>query len=215
MHHTLDGFLGLKKALEEAEEGAKVFVGNAKNSPIEGPSYQVALIAEYLLRKKKGEVYLTTQRPKGAFGMIPLYYISLKENTYFERRGIKTIKGAYVKEIRRGKVILRNEQEVEADIISVLPTLSAPEVVRKAGITDDSCFVPVKLPTFKVNERVYAIGDLAKGMIPSKTARSAMISAENAVMDLLHLDRPYYSQGILCIMEAGDDGGMLRFDKGK
>jgi len=216
MHHTLDGFLGLKKALEEAKEGAKVFVGNAKNSPIEGPSYQVALIAEYLLRSKKGEVYLATQSPKGVFGILPVDYVPQKANEYFEKkRGIKLIKGVSVKEIRKSKVILSNNEEVEADIISVLPTLSAPEVVKKAGMTDDSGFVPVKLPSFKYNERIYALGDLAKGMIQAKTARSAMISAENAVTDFLHLDRDYYSQGVLCVMEGGDDGGLLRFDKGK
>jgi len=216
MHHTLDGFLALKKALEEAEEGVKVFVGNAKNSPIEGPSYQVALIAEYLLRNKKGEVYLATQSPKGVFGILPVDYVPQKANEYFEKkRGIKLIKGVSVKEIKKGKVILSNEEEVEADIISVLPTLSAPEVVKKAGMTDDSGFVPVKLPSFKYNERIYALGDLAKGMIQAKTARSAMISAENAVTDFLRLDRDYYSQGVLCVMEGGDDGGLLRFDKGK
>ena len=216
MHHTLEGFLGLKKALEEAEEGVRVFVGNAKNSPIEGPSYQVALIAEYLTRNKKGEVYLATQSPKGVFGILPIDYISQKANEYFEKkRGIKVIKGAYVKEIRKGKVVLSNNEEIEADIISVLPTLSAPEVVKKAGMTDESGFVPVKLPSFKYDDRIYALGDLAKGMIPAKTARSAMISAENAVTDFLHLNRDYYSQGVLCIMEGGDDGGLLRFDKGK
>lgn len=216
MHHTLDGFLGLKKALEEAKEGAKVFVGNAKNSPIEGPSYQVALIAEYLLRNKKGEVYLATQSPKGVFGILPVDNVPQKGNEYFEKkRGIKLIKGVSVKEIRKSKVILSNNEEVEADIISVLPTLSAPEVVKKAGMTDDSGFVPVKLPSFKYNERIYALGDLAKGMIQAKTARSAMISAENAVTDFLHLDRDYYSQGVLCVMEGGDDGGLLRFDRGR
>jgi len=207
---------GLKKALEEAKEGAKVFVGNAKNSPIEGPSYQVALIAEYLLRSKKGEVYLATQSPKGVFGILPVDYVPQKANEYFEKkRGIKLIKGVSVKEIRKSKVILSNNEEVEADIISVLPTLSAPEVVKKAGMTDDSGFVPVKLPSFKYDERIYALGDLAKGMIQAKTARSAMISAENAVTDFLHLDRDYYSQGVLCVMEGGDDGGLLRFDKGR
>ncbi|BFH73725.1 FAD-dependent oxidoreductase [Sulfurisphaera javensis] len=218
MHHTLEGFLGLKKALEKAEDGVKVFVGNARNSPIEGPSYQVALISEYILRKKgiRGEVYLATQSDKGVFGILPVNQISEKANYYFERkRGIKIIKGTYVKEIRKGKVILGNDQEIEADIISVLPTLSAPEVVRKAGLTDESGFVPVKLPFFIYNENIYAAGDLAKGMMPAKTARSAMISAENAVTHLLKLNKNYYSQGVLCIMEGGDDGGILRFDKGK
>ncbi len=215
MHHTLEGFLGLKKALKEAEE-VKVFVGNAKNSPIEGPSYQVALISEYLLRKKKGEVYLATQSPRGVFGPIPDPKISEIANKYFEKRGIHLLKGKYVEEIKKDKVVLNDGQEIEADIKSVLPTLSAPKAVKE--LADDSGFIPVSFPTFSYNEKIFALGDSAKGMVGPKTARSAMVSAENATYAFLRkigisVDNPYYSQGVLCIMEGGDDGGIVRFDK--
>ncbi|BDC18504.1 FAD-dependent oxidoreductase [Acidianus sp. HS-5] len=217
MHHTLEGFLGLKKAVNEAEEGVKVFVGNARNSPIEGPSYQVALITEYLLRNKKGEVYLATQSPRGVFGPIPDPRISEIANKYFEkRRGIHLIKGKYVEEIRKDKVILNDGQEIEADIKSVLPTLSAPKTVKE--FADESGFIPVSFPTFSYNERIFALGDSAKGMVGPKTARAAMVSAENSAYAFLReigisVDKPYYSQGVLCIMESGDDGGIVRFDK--
>lgn len=43
-----------------------------------------------------------------------------------------------------------------------------------------------------------------------------MISAENAVSSVLRevkgLELPMYSLGVLCVMEGGDDGGILRFD---
>jgi len=218
MHHTLEGFLGLKKELKEAEDGVKIFVGNAKNSPIEGPSYQVALISEFLLRKKgiKGEVYLATQSPRGVFGPIPDPRISEIANKYFEKRGIHLLKGKYVTEIRKDKVVLSDGEEIEADIKSVLPALSAPKAVKE--FTDDSGFIPVSFPSFSYNERIFALGDSAKGMVGPKTARSAMVSAENATYAFLKkmgidVDKPYYSQGILCIMEGGDDGGIVRFDK--
>ncbi|ARM76688.1 NAD(P)/FAD-dependent oxidoreductase [Acidianus manzaensis] len=219
MHHTLDGFLGLKKALYEAEDGVKVFVGNAQASPIEGPSYQVALIAEYILRKrnKDREIYLSTQSPKGVFGILPFDWVSEKANKYFEKRGIKILKGKYVKEVKKDKVVLNDGTEVYADIKSVLPTLSAPEVVRNSGLELANNFVKVELPTFKAYKNVYALGDSAIGMVPAKTARSAMVSAENAVSSFLRETKgiylPMYSQGVLCIMEGGDDGGILRFDK--
>ncbi|AWR93453.1 NAD(P)/FAD-dependent oxidoreductase [Acidianus brierleyi] len=221
MHHTLEGFLGLKNALDKMEDGVRVFVGNSQNSPIEGPSYQVALIAEYLMRKKgiKGEVYLSTQSPKGVFGPIPETWISEAANKYFEKRGIKILKGKSVKEIRKDKVIFSDNTEIYADIKSVLPTLSAPDIVKSANLTDSSNFINVSIPTFKhINfKNIFGLGDSAKSMVPSKTARGAMISAENAVSTLLHevkgIDLPYYSQGILCMMIGGDDGGILRFDK--
>ncbi len=221
MHHTLDGFLGLKNALNKMEDGVKVFVGNAANSPIEGPSYQVALIAEYLMRKKriKGEVYLSTQNSKGVFGPIPESWVSETANKYFEKRGIKILKGRSVKEIKRDKVIFSDNSEIYADIKSVLPTLSAPDIVKSANLTDSSNFVNVYIPTFRhFNfKNIFGLGDSAKSMVPSKTARGAMISAENAVSTLLHelkgINLPYYSQGILCMMMGGDDGGILRFDK--
>ena len=216
MHHTLDGFLGLKKALEEAEEGVTVFVGNAKNSPIEGPSYQVALISEYLLRNKKGRVYLATQNPRGVFGPIPDPKISEIANRYFEKRGVILLKGKYVVEIKRDKVVLNDGTEIYADIKSVLPTLSAPLAVK--DFADESGFIPVSFPTFKYKDRIFVLGDSAKGMIGPKTARAAMISAENATYAFLKeigksVDLPYYTQGVLCIMEGGDDGALMRFDK--
>ncbi len=221
MHHTLEGFLGLKNALDKMEDGVKIFIGNSQNSPIEGPSYQVALIAEYLMRKKgiKGEVYLSTQSPKGVFGPIPENWVSETANRYFEKRGIKILKGKSVKEIKNDKVIFSDNTEIYADIKSVLPTLSAPEIVKSAGLTDTSNFINVNIPDFRHVEfkNIFGLGDSAKSMVPSKTARGAMISAENAVSTLLHelkgIDLPYYSQGILCMMMGGDDGGILRFDK--
>ncbi|AWR97899.2 pyridine nucleotide-disulfide oxidoreductase [Acidianus sulfidivorans JP7] len=220
MHHTLDGFLGLKKALYEAEEGSKIFVGNAAASPIEGPSYQVALISEYILRKrgiKDREIYLATQSPKGVFGILPFDWVSDKANKYFEKRGIKILRGKYVKEVKKDKVVLNDGTEVYADVKSILPTLSAPEVVKKSGLELVNNFVKVELPSFKARKNVYALGDSAMGMVPAKTARSAMVSAENAVAsflkDVKDIYLPMYSQGVLCIMEGGDDSGILRFDK--
>ncbi|NON61774.1 FAD-dependent oxidoreductase, partial [Acidianus sp. RZ1] len=82
MHHTLEGFLRLKDLLYKSE--GNIFVGNAKSSPIEGPSYQVALISEYILRRRgvKAKVYLSTQSPKGIFGNIPNEEVISKANSY-------------------------------------------------------------------------------------------------------------------------------------
>jgi sulfide:quinone oxidoreductase len=220
MHHVLEGFLGLRDSLNSAEDGVKVFVGNHTENPIEGPSYQVVLIAEYLLRKRgiKGEIYLSTQSPNGVFGQIPAKWVSDTANKYFEKRGVKVLKGKGVKEIKKDKVVLNNGTEVEADIKSVLPKLSASSFLRKSGLVEGN-FADVELPTFRHKKfsNIYVFGDSAKGMVPAKTARGAMISAENAVSDFVKqkkgLDLPFYSQGILCMMIAGDDDGLLRFDR--
>ncbi|BCU69245.1 NAD(P)/FAD-dependent oxidoreductase [Stygiolobus caldivivus] len=222
MHHPLEGFLGIKNMVEKEDE-LVALVGNAKNSPIEGPSYQVALILEYLGRKlgKKFTVYLATQSPKGMFGILPVDWIPNQVNSYAEKRGIKLIKGAYVQEISGHKVLLSNGLEVEADLISVLPTLSAPTVVKNAGLTDDSGFISVEHPTFRstLYKNVFGVGDAAKGMIPAKTGRAAMISAENAAATIIKevsgKSLPYYVQGVICMMHSGDYAGMLVFDSNK
>lgn len=215
MHHTLEGFLKLKEQLWKTD--GDVFVGNVKGSPIEGPSYQIALIAEYIMRRRgvKAKVYLATQSPKGVFGPIPIDWVHEKANSYFERRGITILKGRTVKEVKRGKVVLDDDREVEAEVISILPKLSAPEVVKRSGITLNSDFVDVKLPSFRAQERIFGLGDLAFTPFP-RTARAAMISAENAastlIKELKGIELPMYSLGVLCIMEGGDDAGILRFD---
>ncbi|MFP3232965.1 MAG: FAD-dependent oxidoreductase [Sulfolobaceae archaeon] len=222
MHHTLEGFLGIKKVVEEKDE-INAFVGNVMNSPIEGPSYQVAFVLEYLGRKlgKRVTVYLGTQSPKGMFGIVPVDWIPKQVNAYAEKRGIKLIKGVYVKEISRNKVLLSNGNEIDTNLISVLPTLSAPEIAKKAGLTDESGFISVEHPTFRSTKfrNIFAVGDSAKGMIPTKTGRAAMISAENAaatiVKELSGKTLPYYAQGVICMMHAGDYSGMLIFDVNK
>jgi sulfide:quinone oxidoreductase len=49
----------------------------------------------------------------------------------------------------------------------VLPALSAPKAVKE--FTDDSGFIPVSFPSFSYNERIFALGDSAKGMVGPKT----------------------------------------------
>jgi sulfide:quinone oxidoreductase len=218
MHHPLSDFLKIKERLGQADEIDAV-IGNFANSPIEGPSYQLALIVknEIIRRKIKGRVTLITQSPRGVFGMLPLENISKQANSFFEKQGIELVKGDSIAEVRKDKVVTKNGKEIEANFVSILPRLSAPEVVAKV-FSDDTYYVPVELPSFRTKSfrNVFAVGDLAQGMVPARTARGAMIAAENAVSTIIKelkgIERPYYKQGILCMFHGGGVAGLLRFD---
>jgi len=54
------------------------------------------------------------------------------------------------------------------DILAAMPPHRAPKVVREAGLTDASGFVPAKLGTFETEvSNVYAVGDVAALKLPS------------------------------------------------
>lgn len=64
-------------------------------------------------------------------------------------------------------VTYENGAKVPYAILAVIPPHRAPKVVRDAGLTDTSGFVPVELGTFRTSRPdVYAIGDVAAIKLP-------------------------------------------------
>jgi sulfide:quinone oxidoreductase len=64
-------------------------------------------------------------------------------------------------------VTYENGAELPYTILAAVPTHRAPKVVRDAGLTDASGFVPVELGTFRASvPDVYAIGDVAALKLP-------------------------------------------------
>ncbi|QKR00824.1 FAD-dependent oxidoreductase [Metallosphaera tengchongensis] len=219
MHHPLTHFLRIKERLLSMDE-VNAVIGNSTGSPIEGPSYQLALIIMHQIRSRgiKGSVTLVTQSPKGVFGMIPSPGVSEAANRLFMEQGINLVMGDSLVEARRDKVITKNGREVESNLTSILPKLSAPKVVRDALPVNKDGYVDVELPSFRVKglQNVFAVGDLAQGMVQARTARGAMIAGENVAStlgkELKGIQRPLYRQGVLCVFHGGGIAGMLRFD---
>jgi len=219
MHHPLIDFLKMKERLLSMEE-INAVVGNFTGSPIEGPSYQLALIIAHQIKSRgiKGKVTLVTQSPKGVFGMLPSPEVVETANRLFTKQGIQIIKGDSLIEVRRDKTITKSGKEIESNFVSILPKLSAPKIVRDALPVDKNGYVEVDLPSFRVKglQNVFAVGDLAQGMVQARTARGAMIAGENVAStlgrELKGIQRPLYKQGIVCVFHGGDVAGMLRFD---
>ena len=68
----------------------------------------------------------------------------------------------------RRVVSYEDGSNVEYDILAAMPPHRAPRVVRDAGLTDASGFVPVKLGTFESEiSGVYAVGDVAAIKLPA------------------------------------------------
>lgn len=220
MHHFLEGFLSLRKRLEEAQDDTTVLVGNMEGNPTEGPSYQTAMVTDLLLRRRgvKHKTILTTLSPKGPFGALPDSRPSTLVNRAMKERRIEILPGKAVRDYHSGKAIMNDGSEIEADVVSVLPPLRASKFIEEAGLTDGKPFARVEFPTYRSfkAKNVFVVGDAAEGPIPPKTARGAMIGAENAVSTILKEVKGsipvYYAQGVICMMYGGDYGGMLRFE---
>ncbi|BBG25329.1 NAD(P)/FAD-dependent oxidoreductase [Sulfuracidifex tepidarius] len=219
MHHPLSDFLKIKEKLASMDE-INAVIGNYTGSPIEGPSYQLALIVRNEINRRgiKGKVTLVTQSPNGVFGMLPVKEISERANRLFEENGIELVKGDSIVEVRKDKVVTRNGKEIGSNFVSILPKLSVPSLLRETSIVNERGYVEVEFPSFRTKRfhDVFAIGDLAEGMIPARTARGAMIAGENVsstlAKEIKGVEKPLYKQGIICMFHGGEVAGMLRFD---
>lgn len=219
MHHPLSDFLKIKEKINSTNEIHAV-IGNYPGSPIEGPSYQLALIimSEIKRRGIEGNVTLVTQSPNGIFGMLPVKEIAENANKLFEKHGINLVKGDSIVEVKKDKVITKNGKEIDSNFVSILPKLSAPDLLKGTSIVNEKGYVEVELPSFRTKkfQYVFAVGDLAEGMIQARTARGAMIAGENVsstlAKEIKGIERPLYKQGIICMFHGGDIAGMLRFD---
>lgn len=93
-----------------------------------------------------------------------------------EERGIKYHPSEKVKEIRSKAVLSASGKEFSHDFVFAIPTHVSPSVVREAGLTDQSGWIPVNARTLATSTpQVYAIGDSAG----PKTPKGPMLPRRN------------------------------------
>ena len=84
-----------------------------------------------------------------------------KVENELQRRSIKTITDSRVVQVHPDHLVLKNGQQVEADVVLWATNAVAPPVLRKLGLeSDDQGFVATK-PTLQSvsSERIFAVGD--------------------------------------------------------
>jgi len=136
-----------------------------------------------------------------------------------EERRIDYHPSEMVKEVRSRAVLTVGGKEISHDLVFGVPTHVSPAVVREAGLTDQSGWIPVNAKTLATaSPQVYAIGDCAgprtpKGQLLPRAGSLAEEQGKIVAANLIHEiegaeTREEFQGNGVCFMEVGDGKAM-------
>ncbi|MBI2957734.1 MAG: NAD(P)/FAD-dependent oxidoreductase [Chloroflexi bacterium] len=215
-----DGALRIRKAVQGFEKGRAVVLVGRTPFPCPAAPCESALLMDAAFRKKgvRGvvEVAIYTPEPKpfpsAGQEMSDNVLVMLKERDiqYHAKHVVKKIDSA-------ARKLMFDGEEASFDLLVGIPPHAAPRVVRDAGLTDDTGWVPVDLATMETNHPgVFAIGDVTAIRQPNPTGlflpkawvfadEQARVVARNVAAQLRGEDASSKFDGKgFCYLEVGD-----------
>jgi sulfide:quinone oxidoreductase len=165
--------LELKKALDQFDRGRIVVL--VCSTPFSCPAapYEAALLIDSMFRKRGARqrveiaIYTPEAQPMpsagSAMGSAVCSLLGERSIEYYPKHKIKQIDGDNHK-------LIFEAGETSFDLLVGVPPHVAPPVVQKAGLTDDTGWIPVDLQTLETRyPGVFAIGDIASIRQPNPT----------------------------------------------
>ncbi len=225
--YTLAGAEALQQALKVFTGGRLVVLTAAPAYKCPAAPYEAAMLIEHHLRTRKLrektriDLYAAESGPMGVAGP----EVSKAVRQMVEAKGIGYHPEHQVKEIDPKARVLKfsNGTEAAFDLLVYVPPHRAPKVVREAGLTNESGWIPVERGTMATKfDRVFALGDVVS--IPLKLGKplpkagvfahgEAEVVAANIARAITGEGKPAsFDGGGECFVEAGD--GKAGFGKG-
>ena len=159
--YSIEGALKLRDAVSNFN-GGTIAIGISR-LPIKCPPapYETALLLEEHFRrgKKKVEIQFFTPEPHPvpAAGSV----IGKQVERLLNSRGIKYLPKAKLAKVSDNRVVFENGSELKYDLLVTTPPHRASQVVKDAGMTDESGWIPVNPHNLATrHEDVFAIGDI-------------------------------------------------------
>lgn len=163
--YSLGGAVAIRDARKKLEAGRLVVLTAGMPYKCPAAPYEAAMLLDYDLRKRKLRervevaVYAWEPAPMGVAGP----EVSAGVRQLLEERNIPYYPQHQVKhvDVTRRTLHFGNEAQARFDLLVYIPPHVAPAVVRQAGLTGDSGWVPVDRHTMETRfPGVYAIGDI-------------------------------------------------------
>jgi len=225
--YTMEGATAIRDALARFSGGRIVILTAAPQYKCPAAPYETALLVDDYLRKRglrdKTSIEFFAAEPRPMFVAGPEMGAAVRGMV--EARGIAYHPEHQVKEVDAAnrRIIFANGVETEFDLLLYVPPHRAPAVVREAGLTNESGWVPVDRHTLQTKfENVFALGDITT--IPLKMGRPlpkagvfAHGQAEVVAHNIAHAwtgkgaPRQFSGEG-MCFIETG--GGRAGIGKG-
>jgi sulfide:quinone oxidoreductase len=159
--YSIEGAVKLREALANFS-GGTIALGISR-LPIKCPPapYELALLLEEHFRraKKRVEIYFFTPEPHPipAAGSV----IGKQVERLLNSRGIKYLPKSKLVKVERNSVVFDDGSELKFDLLVTTPPHRASQVVKDAGLTDESGWIPVNPHNLATrHEDVFAIGDI-------------------------------------------------------
>ena len=169
--YDLGGVLGLHDALDRFREGRVVVLIAGLPFKCPGAPYEAAMLIEASLRERglrersQVDVYTPETLPMPAAG--PAMGEALKHMVEGKGIGFHPQHKLIALDPARLECTFDNGVHVGWDLLVVVPPHRCPPVVRDAGLTGETGWVPVYKATLETkHERVLAIGDVAAIKLP-------------------------------------------------
>ena len=217
--YTMEGATAIRDALARFSGGRVVVLTAAPQYKCPAAPYETALLVDSYLRKRglreKAEIEFFAAEPRPMFVAGPELGAAVRGMV--EARGIAYHPEHQVKEVDAAKcrIIFTNGAATEFDLLLYVPPHRAPAVVREAGLTNESGWIPVDRHTLQTKfENVFALGDITT--IPLKMGRPlpkagvfAHGQAEVVAHNIAHAwtgkgaPRQFTGEG-LCFIETGN-----------
>jgi sulfide:quinone oxidoreductase len=217
--YTLEGAVALRDALDRFEGQRLVVLTAAPAYKCPAAPYEAALLMEWRLRQRgvrekvSVDVYAAEPAPMGVAGP----KVSAGVRDLLAAKGIAYHPDHQIVrcDAALGRLQFANGVEASYDLLAFVAPHRAPRVVRDAGLTGESGWIPVDRGTLRTRfERVWAIGDvtgipLKMGKPLPKAATFAAGEAEavarSIVAEIRSGERPApYSAIGECWVETGD-----------
>jgi sulfide:quinone oxidoreductase len=163
--YTLAGTEALRDAFARFSGGRLLLLTAAPAYKCPAAPYEAAMLLEYACRKRKLrektqiDLYAAEPGPMGVAGP----EVSKAVRQMVEVKGVAYHPEHQVKEVDPAarRLSFTNGAEASFDLLAYVPPHRAPKVVREAGLTGESGWVPVDRHTLETKHpRVYALGDV-------------------------------------------------------
>lgn len=163
--YTLEGATALRDSLREFRSGRNVVLTATPAYKCPAAPYEAAMLIEWLCRRRgireevRIDLYAAEAAPLGVAGP----EVSAGVRAMVEAKGIAYHPEHPVTAVEPAarRIAFSNGVEASYDLLGYVPPHRAPDVVRAAGLTDDSGWIPVDRHTLETGHpSVFALGDV-------------------------------------------------------
>lgn len=215
--YTIEGASALQKHLKTWEGGKLVMCISelpykCPVAPIEFVCLAEAFFTKKGMRDKVDITYVTPM--SGAFTK-PVATKMLSE--LLKEKNIKVIPDFYLERVdnENKKIISYDEQEIDFDLLTIVPVNMGSEMIARSGLGDDMNYVPTNKHTLQSEkyENIFVIGDAAN-LPTSKAGSVAHFSGDVLFQNILSYieGRPlmaFFDGHANCYIETGYGKGAL------